>query len=167
MKALGSLALALALCSPVALVAPAQAQRGGALGFVAKAGASDLYEIQSSQIAVRRARDPRVRSFAPMLVMDHRRTTRQVTAAARAAGLRPRAPALEPRQRRMINELNRAPARPFDRLYLSQQIPAHEEALGLHRDYSRSGNVASLRRAATGAVPVVEAHLAEARRLQR
>jgi putative membrane protein len=167
MKAVRSFAIALALCSPAALVAPAHAQRGDAMMFVAKAGASDLYEIQSSQIAVRRARDPRVRSFASMLVRDHRRTTVQVTAAARAAGLRPRPPMLEPRQRMMINQLNRAPARSFDQVYLSQQIPAHQEALGLHRNYSRSGSVATLRRVATGAVPVVEAHLAEARRLQR
>jgi putative membrane protein len=161
-----TLTAAAALSAAVALVSPAQAQRGDAMMFVAKAGASDLYEIQSSQIAMRRARDPRVRAMAAMLVRDHRRTTAQVTAAARAARMRPRPPMLEPRQRRMINQLNRAPARSFDQLYLSQQIPAHQEALGMIRNYAANGSVASLRRAAAGAVPIVEGHLAEARRLQ-
>ena len=67
----------------------------------------------------------------------------------------------------MINQLNRAPVRGFDQVYLSQQIPAHEEALGLHRSYSANGEVPALRRVATGAIPVVEMHLTHARRLQR
>ena len=162
-----TLAAAAALSATIVFVAPAEAQRGDAMMFVAKAGASDLYEIQSSQIAMRRARDPRVRAMAAMLVRDHRRTTAQVTAAARAAGLRPRPPMLEPRQRMMINQLNRAPARSFDRVYLSQQIPAHQEALGMIRNYAANGGVPSLRRAAAGAEPIVEGHLEHARRLQR
>lgn len=160
------LTLAAVLASTVAFAAPASAQRGDAMMFVAKAGASDLYEIQSSQIAMRRARDPRVRAMAGMLVRDHRRTTAQVTAAARASGLRPRAPMLEPMQRRMIAELNRAPAGRFDQLYLAQQIPAHEQALELMRHYSISGDAPALRRAASGAIPIVEGHLSHARQLQ-
>lgn len=167
MKALHTFAIALALGGSALVAPPAAAQRGDAATFVAKAGASDLYEIQSSQIAMRRSRDPRVRAMASMLVRDHRRTTAQVAAAARAAGLRPRPPMLEPQQRMMINQLNRAPARNFDQIYLSQQIPAHEEALGMIRDYAANGSAPTLRRAAAGAVPIVEHHLAEARHLRR
>jgi putative membrane protein len=168
-----SLAFALALCGAAAFVAPvADAQRRpgqspASLAYVAKAGAGDLYEIQSSQIAARRARNPQVRSFARMLVTDHTRTTRQVLAAARASGLRPRPAVLEPAQRRMILELQRTPAGRFDQVYLSQQIPAHQEALALHQRYAGNGDAPALRRVAAGAVPVVEAHLGHARRLQR
>jgi putative membrane protein len=167
MKLRFMLAAAAALTSTVAISSPAQAQRGEAMMFVAKAGASDLYEIQSSQIAMRRARDPRVRAMAGMLVRDHRRTTMHVTAAARASGLRPRAPMLEPMQRRMIAELNRTPAGRFDQVWLAQQVPAHEQALELMRTYSTTGDAPALRRAASGAIPIVEGHLAHARRLQR
>jgi putative membrane protein len=160
-------AAALALGGATMMTAPAIAQRGETMMYVAKAGAGDLYEVQSSQIAMRRARDARVRSFARMLVMDHRRSAARVTAAARASGLRPRPAMLEPMQRRMINELNRAPAGRFDQIYLSQQIPAHQQALDLHRGYSTNGDAPALRRVAGSIVPVVEHHLAEARRLQR
>lgn len=145
----------------------AMAPRGATMTYVAKAGAGDLYEIQSSQIAARRAHDPRVREFAAMLVTDHQRTTEQVLAAARASGLRPGPAMLEPAQRQMIRQLERAPAARFDRLYLSQQIPAHRQALMLHQRYARSGDSPALRRVASGAVPVVQAHLAHARRLAR
>jgi putative membrane protein len=135
--------------------------------YVAKAGAGDLYEIQSSQIAVRRARNPRVRAMARMLITDHMRTTREVTAAARASGLRPRPPMLEPAQRQMIRALQRVPAARFDQAYIEQQIPAHQQALALHQRYARDGDAPALRRVASAAVPVVEGHLGHARSLQR
>jgi putative membrane protein len=171
MKKFIPLILAAAIASTGAIVPAAVAQpgmaRGASVAYVAKAGAADLYEIQSSQTAMRRTRDARVREFARMLVDDHRRSTEQVAAAAREAGLHPRPPMLEPAQRQMLRQLERATARQFDRLYLRQQISAHQQALGLHQRYARNGDAPPLRRAAAGIVPVVEGHLAQARRLAR
>lgn len=135
--------------------------------YVAKAGAGDMYEIQSSQIAARRARDPRVRAFATMLVTDHQRTTQQVLAAARESGMRPGRVMLTPAQRQMIRQLERAGPMQFDRTYLAQQIPAHQQALMLHQTYARTGRSPALRRVAMGAVPVVQMHLTDARRMAR
>ena len=167
---------ALAVTLGVAATAPgdpsarAEAQRGpgrGAMTYVAKAGAGDLYEIQSSQLAVTRARRPQVREFAQMLVTDHNRSTRMVADAARSDGLSPRPPMLEPAQRTMLRQLERARDRDFDRLYLNQQIPAHQQALTLHRNYARTGDGRALRQTAQGIVPVVQGHLAQARQLAR
>ena len=102
-----------------------------------------------------------------MLIRDHRRTTAEVTAAARADGVPVRAPVLEPAQRNMIRQLERARPAMFDRLYLNQQVGAHSQALALHRGYARSGDARALRRVANNAVPVIQGHLAHARRLQR
>lgn len=135
--------------------------------YIVKAGAGDLYEIQSSELAARRARQPAVRRFAEMLAADHTRSTREIMAAARASGLTPSPPMLDPNQRRMIRELERAPAARFDRIYLQQQIPAHQQALALHRDYARRGDRPALRGVATSIVPVVQGHLTHARRLAR
>lgn len=155
----------------IAAGAAADAQRGragaGAVTFVAKAGASDLYEIESSRLAADRAERAEVREMARMLITDHTRSSERVMAAARADGLRPAPPRLEPRHRAMIRQLERARGRAFDRLYLSQQIPAHREALTLHRNYSRMGRGDDLRRAAASIAPVVEGHLAHARRIDR
>jgi putative membrane protein len=171
---LSGLMAATAVCG-LSMAAPsaADAQRGMAapqrasMTYVAKAGAGDLYEIQSSQIAVRRARDPRIREFAAMLVTDHQRTTQEVLAAARASGMRPGPAMLEPAQRQMIRQLERAPAAQFDRLYIRQQIPAHQQALALHQRYARTGSAPALRRVASGAIPVVQGHLAHARQMAR
>jgi putative membrane protein len=130
-----------------------------AMGYVMKAGASDLYEIQSSQIALRKSRNQQVRNLATMLISHHRMTTRDVTAAARRERLRPMPPMLEPHQRAMIAVLNRT-SRGFDRAFLDQQRTAHDQALQLHMNYSARGDAPALRAAAATAVPIIQRHIA-------
>jgi putative membrane protein len=136
-----------------------------ALPFVAKAGASDLYEIQSSQLALNEAKNPKVKSFAQMMIKHHTMTTRDVTAAAKAAGLTPPPPALEPAQAEMIAQLQPLHGEAFDQAYVSQQKTAHGMALTLHQTYSANGDNPQLKKAATKAVPIVKQHIAELNRM--
>jgi putative membrane protein len=136
-----------------------------AMPYVMMAGASDLYEIQSSQMAVQRATRPEVRQYAQMLIQHHQMTTQQVMAAARAAGMSPRPPMLMPMQRQMLSQLSGAGGGDFDRLYISQQVPAHEMALALHSNYASSGDRPQLRAVASQAVPIVTQHLQQAQQM--
>ncbi|HEY0116216.1 MAG TPA: DUF4142 domain-containing protein [Allosphingosinicella sp.] len=152
----------------------AEAQRRGVVGpvranlmYVANAGSSDLYEIQSSQLAAQRARRSDVRSFAQMMVADHNRTTQLVMDAARSDGLSPPPPMLMPRHRQMLRQLERAAPRDFDRMYLTQQLAAHQEALTLHRTRARQRDGSALTRVAASAVPIVQGHLQHVRQLSR
>lgn len=133
--------------------------------YVEMAAASDLFEIQSSQLAVSRAQNPEIRAFAQMLVEHHTATTQQLTAAATAAGTPP-SPSLMPMQAEMIGQLQGANGAAFDRMYMRQQVPAHQMALALHQNYARSGDTPSLRAVASAAVPVVSQHLDRARQLR-
>lgn len=136
------------------------------MGFVKLAGASDQFEIQSSQIALSKAQNPAVRQYAQMLITHHTQTSQQVIAAAQASGMTPPPPMLLPMQQRMIDQLQSASTANFDRTYITQQVPAHEMALALHSNYARSGDTPALRTVAQGAVPVVQQHLDEARRMR-
>jgi putative membrane protein len=131
-----------------------------AMPYVMKAGAGDLYEIQSSRVALQKSRNPQVRALAQMLITHHQMTTRDVAAAARRDGLRPTPPVLEPHQAAMIADLRRATSRGFDRAFLDQQRTAHMEALNLHQTYARRGDRPALRMAANKAVPIIERHIA-------
>jgi putative membrane protein len=133
--------------------------------FVMKAGASDLYEIQSSRLALQKASGARVRQFAQMMIDHHTKTTQQVSAAARSAGMNPPPPALEPHQARMIAELQPLSGAAFDTAYLRQQRVAHDMALKLHSTYAERGDQAALRKAASGAVPIVRRHIEQLRSL--
>jgi putative membrane protein len=69
-------------------------------------------------------------------------------------------------QQQMMEELRSASGSDFDQVYLRQQVPAHEMALALHSNYSRNGDTPALRAVASAAVPVVQQHLDQARRLR-
>lgn len=134
--------------------------------YVMAAGRSDLYEINSSQIAVQKAQNPAVKRYADMLIKHHQKTTAATMAAAKKAGLNPPPPMLDAGATASIAELQTASAADFDRLYLGQQVPAHQAALDLHQSYAASGDQAPLRATAKKAVPIVKQHLAAAQKLQ-
>jgi putative membrane protein len=123
--------------------------------YVMAAGKSDLYEINSSQIAVDKSQNPAVKRYAQMLITHHQKT-----------GLAPPPPpALDPGATASINELQSAAPGDFDRIYLGQQVPAHQAALDLHKSYGKGGDQAPLRTSAKKAVPIVQQHLTAAERM--
>jgi putative membrane protein len=136
-----------------------------ALPYVAMAGSSDQFEIQSSRTAVERSQNADVRRYAQMLIDHHTQTSATVIAAARDAGMNPPPPVLMPRHAAMLRTIQAAPAGRFDAVYLAQQVPAHVEALALHQNYAANGDTPSLRTAAATAVPIVQQHLTEAQRM--
>jgi putative membrane protein len=136
----------------------------GRTAYVQMAAASDLFEIQSSNLARTRAQSPEVRQFAEMLVAHHTQMTAQLMAAASAAGV-PVVPTLMPMQVRMMTQLQSASGAGFDRVYMTQQVQAHEMALALHGNYARNGDTVALRTVASAATPIVQQHLDRARQL--
>jgi putative membrane protein len=145
---------------------PAEAKTA-AMPYVMAAGASDQFEIQSSQIALQKTQNPAVRKYADMLIKHHQKTTAATTKAATRAGLTPMPPALDPGAQPSITELQNASAADFDRVYLGQQVPAHQAALDLHQSYASGGDKAALKASARSAVPIVKQHIADAQRLMK
>ncbi|MFD1843027.1 DUF4142 domain-containing protein [Sphingomonas qilianensis] len=131
------------------------------------AGMSDLYEINSSQVALQKSQNPHIRKFASMLIKHHQKTTAATMKAARRAGLSPAAPMLDPEAMTSVNELQTASTADFDRLYIGQQIPAHQAALDLHQRYASGGDAPALRGSARAASPIVKQHLSMAMKLQQ
>lgn len=136
-----------------------------AMPFLMMAAESDIFEISSSEVAVMKSQNARVRAYASMLIDHHTMTTNVALRQARAAGIAPPPAVLQADKRDMITQLIDASPADFDRVYLSQQVPAHEQALALHTAYARGGDSPQLRSAAVGAVPFVTRHLADARRM--
>ncbi len=150
--------------APVAMIAmtvaaPAMAQTMTAKTYVAKAGASDLYERQSSQLVLATTQNAQLRDFATQMVADHTKSTADIKAAAKTAGIMVPAPKLEPMQARNIAALRAAKGEARDRLYTDQQKVAHQAALALHQGYAANGTAAPLKTVATAIAPVVEQHL--------
>ncbi|HET6526940.1 DUF4142 domain-containing protein [Sphingopyxis sp.] len=136
-----------------------------AAGYIAKAGAGDMWEIESSKALRAKSQRDDVKAFAQMMIDNHGESTAKVKAAAGAASLTVPQPALDPDQQRMLDEIKAADAASIDAVYLRHQQTAHDAALALHRGYATGGDTPSLKVAAGEIVPVVEKHIAELRKL--
>ncbi len=140
--------------------APAAAQVMTPADYVKSAGASDLYERESSKVVLETSRDPRIRDFATMMIEMHTKSTQQVKAAASRSRLKVAPPILKPAQREMIAQLRAQTGPARDAAYIAQQRAAHGEALALQQSYAAEGSAPALRKAAAGIVPVVQEHIA-------
>lgn len=137
---------------------PAAAQVTTAKAFVTKAGASDLYERDSSKLVVGSANSG-VKAFAQEMIKDHTDSTAKVKAAAMKSGIAVAPPKLEPAQAQMLAKLRAASGSARDRLYVSQQKLAHQQALALHQGYAQQGDKPALKAAAGEIAPVVQHHI--------
>ena len=161
-----ALALGVAGCmTPMASAPPAAVTT--ATAFVPMATSSNLFEIESSRLALERSRNPRIRSYANMMVRDHSMTTQALMGGMQMAAMGGMAPALDTRRAAMLNQLASASGRQFDALYAQMQVMAHQEALALHGGYAQAGSDPALRNFAASVTPHIQHHLAQARRLAR
>ena len=162
---IASLALAAPAFAQPLPQAPGLAARTTAATYVTMAASSDTYEVQSSKLALAHASNPDVRSFAQMMTTDHANTSAAVLAAAKQASIgQPGGP--HPKHTAMLKQLRKAGHAKMERLYVDQQVMAHEEALALHQAYAAQGDNPGLRAAAASAVPIVQRHLDEITRIQ-
>jgi putative membrane protein len=162
-------ALALAACSttPRAPTAADLANPLIAPGYLAQAGSSDMFEIQSGQLAQQMSQNPGVQQFAAMIIRDHTNSTQMLMSAAAAAHVPTAPPTLLPPQQAMLDQLRAAGSGyAFDQAFQQIQIQAHQQALMLHQNYAQNGDVAALRNTAAQIVPVVQQHLQMAQSLQ-
>ena len=144
---------------------PAEAKTQAA-AYVDAAGKSDMFEMESSKIALQKSKDAGVRSYAQMMIKHHTKTTAATTAAAKKAGMTPLPPVADAGITASLGELNAAAPAHFDRVYIDQQLPAHQAALDLHSSYASGGDQAPLRTSAKAAVPIVQSHIDMATKLQ-
>lgn len=135
--------------------------------FLMFASAGDLYEVQSSQLVLETTQNADIRRFAQMMVEHHTKTTQDAAAAAMRAGLTPPTPMLDAPKMAMLNALRMYDGVERDRLYLTQQMMAHKEALGLMKTYAETGETPELKAAAQATVAIVQSHLTMVERLAR
>lgn len=127
--------------------------------YVAKAGAGDLFETQSSKLVLATTKNSGIKDFANKMIADHADSTTQVKAAAKASGITPKPPMLNAAQKAMIAKLTAAHGTARDALYVSEQKMSHEQALELHQGYSQDGDKPALKDTAAKIVPVVQHHI--------
>jgi putative membrane protein len=153
------------------LVTPAMAQSAKpdrmTNDFVTKAAQSDVYEIQSSQLATERGND-KTKAFAQDMITDHTKTTNDIKGLIQSGKLDAQPPAdMSKKEASNLAKLQGANGAAFDKLYAQQQVAAHKEAVGLFKTYSKSGKNEDLKSWTAQTEPTLEHHLEMAQQLQR
>jgi putative membrane protein len=135
--------------------------------FIKAAAQTDKFERDEGRMAQTQAGSPKVKAFGREMVVAHTKTTAALKAAIANAGLPPPAPpTLTPEQTSDLESLRKLHGAAFDKAYVAQQLQAHQTALGVMQAYAADGDNAVIRKAAADTVPIVQDHLAMAKRLE-
>lgn len=135
--------------------------------YAAMAAAGDMYEIESSKLAIAMSKNAALKELAQMIVTDHEKATAGLQKAAGEA--QPPitvAPAMNDEQKANMDALRAAAATRFDQVYLNQQVAAHEKALTMVQSYAATGEVAALKAHAGMVAGPIQKHLDQAKKLQ-
>jgi putative membrane protein len=135
-------------------------------GFVTNAAIADMYEIAAGNLAGEKGQNAQVKEYGKMLVADHTRTSGEMKTAAQGVADVTMPTAMDERRQGMVDNLRQAPAGEFDRVFLAQQIAAHEENVLLHETYAENGDNAALKALAAKNLPGLRQHLERARQLE-
>ncbi|UAL10502.1 DUF4142 domain-containing protein [Caulobacter segnis] len=136
--------------------------------FVAKAAASDLFEIEAAKLAAKRSTNPSVKKFAAAMEKAHTATTADLKSAIAASGAAITPPTMLPADlQEDLDDLNKADAKDFDKKYADSQVDAHQAALNLLQRYAQDGDTPAIKAFAAATAPKVQEHLNMAEGLKK
>jgi putative membrane protein len=126
--------------------------------FVTKAAIANMFEIKTSEQAVKTSKNADVLAFAKMMIKDHTAAGKKFeTAAAATSGLTPPA-ALDDDHQKKLDDLATKTGTDFDKAYVDIQQSAHADAVSLFDDYAKNGKDTALQTFATDTLPTLQAH---------
>ena len=157
-----------ALVSAVLLSAPAFAQDPASVSqpqqFVDMATPSNMFEIESSKVALEKATKPEVKAFAQHMIDDHSKIGEEMKVVADAEGMK-MPTALDDKQQAQVDKLSGSTGDSFEQAYLADQLAGHEDAVALFTSYSTNGAPGALKEFATKTLPIIKEHLDEVKKL--
>jgi putative membrane protein len=135
--------------------------------FVNKVAISDMFEIQSSQLALTKQADADTKPFAEKMVQDHQKTSSELKALVDGGKVKATLPtALDAMHQKMLDDLRAKNGKEFDGSYDQVQLKAHQDAVALFEAYAKSGDNADLKAWAGQTLPHLKEHLNMAKKLK-
>jgi len=133
--------------------------------FVNQVAISDMFEIQSSELAAQRG-DAAVKEFAAQMIEAHKKTTMELKSLITSAKLQVTPPAaMDKAHQEMLDELAKLEGAEFNEQYKEDQVEAHENAVSLFERYAEGGDNPALKEWAAKTLPALRHHLEMANKL--
>jgi putative membrane protein len=136
----------------------------GVINFVEKATLSNMFEIESAKLALERSKVQPIKDYAQAILDTHTASASELAPLSSAA-LVTQPTQLDSGFQSQLKQLQEASVEDFDDRYLDQQTEVHENTASLLKDFSANGKDAQLQAFALKMLPIVEAHLTQAKAL--
>jgi len=135
-------------------------------GFVTNLAVGNMYELRAAEVAQSKSGNAQVKELASMITRDHTAAGEKLMATAPTAAPDVTIPTqLDQRRQGLIDNLNAATADDFDKVYLNQQVAAHNETLTLLNGFSDNTDAPALAALAKELVTPVTQHRDRAQQL--
>ncbi|XGV97759.1 MAG: DUF4142 domain-containing protein [Leptolyngbya sp. BL-A-14] len=126
--------------------------------FMAKAAQSDMTEIKTSQLALKRSQNPQVRQFAQEMIQQHTQSSSKLKPLAAQKGVAlPKSLGTE--NQALLTQLTKLSGTQFDQAYMSGQTKAHAKTQSVYQNELQQGQDTDVKAFASQVLPVVTAHL--------
>lgn len=136
-------------------------------GFVTGLATGNLYELEAAKVAAAKSTSADVKALAAMITKDHTAAGQKLAEVAPTAAPDVTIPtALDARRQGLIDNLNAATPGDFNKVYLDQQIAAHNETLTLLNGFEGNTDAPALSALARELIPTVTAHRDRAQTLR-
>lgn len=145
--------------APAANTAMAHAETTRAASFVPLASSANLFEIESSQLALQRSQSVPVKEFANRMVTDHNLAAAKMKQALSEAKIPAPPETLNAKDQVVLDNLKIAKGAAFNKAYIEAQYNAHLEAVNLFGAYAKNGDNAQLKALASDLLPTLQGHL--------
>jgi len=135
--------------------------------FVTQAAISDLFEIQTSELALERADEP-TKAFARKMIEDHRKISDEMKMILQSGKVQAEVPkALDSSHQSKLDTLKGLNGPDFTKQYHDDQVRGHKNAADLYKRYAEGGDNAELKAFATKNKPHIDEHLKMAQELDK
>jgi putative membrane protein len=132
--------------------------------FVIKAAQSDMTEIQTSQLALKRTQNPKVKQFAQDMIREHAQSSSQLKPLAKQKGIAlPKSIGSE--SQLLVDRLTKFSGAKFDQAYIEGQTQGHTKTQAAYQEELNQGQDADVKAFASEVLPIVTAHLGMAQNL--
>jgi len=134
--------------------------------FVLQAAQSDMFEVQSSELAAKNGGD-KVRDFATQMVEAHNKTSEQLKSAVAGGVKATIPPEMSSAQMKMMDDLKSRKGDDLGDQYVDDQVSAHKDAVSLFERYGEGGDNPELKAWAAKTLPELKHHLEMAQQLDK
>ncbi len=135
--------------------------------FVKEVAISDMFEIQSSQLAQNKG-NAEEKSFASKMITDHTKTSTELKGLVTSGKVKAELPtALDSSHQSKLDKLKGESGKDFSSDFDSVQVSAHKDAVSLFERYAKGGDNSVLKDWAGMTLPALKHHLEMAQNLDK